>query len=145
MFHIDVGQAAPVAAARTWPSVYQLLPCPWQDPAARPIYDSPAPGLSQSHLAAAAQLHQDLDAMPATDAMSYIAGSLVPTLDGGAGETLEGDGVVSHRLGFLQGARTFVVPGDHVGLVANALVLSAVTPLLNDGSKGLLREVSVPS
>jgi hypothetical protein len=41
VFHIDVPPALALTAVRTWPSVYQLLPCPVQDASIRSIYEAP--------------------------------------------------------------------------------------------------------
>lgn len=139
LFGVDAPPPVPVEAAQTWPSCYQLLPCPSHDPASQPIYANPPAGLLRQHVQAAAALHAALDAIPGTDAMFYVAGSDVPTLDGGSLPTLEGDGVVSHRLGFLDGVQTFkLFATNHVVLPSHPLVLASITPLLHDGNPALL-------
>jgi pimeloyl-ACP methyl ester carboxylesterase len=135
---IPVPPTAALATARTWPSAYQLLPCPSRDPRIVPLYDSPPVGLSAIHLDAAKQLHALLDSTPGTDSMVQIVGSNVSTLDGDLLPTLDGDGVVSHRLGRLEGVRAFKVLGDHVSLPANVAVITSITPLLLGTGTGLL-------
>ena len=89
------------------------------------------------HLARAEQLHQELDATPGDASMVYIGGTNVPTLDRPL-ITLQGDGVVSHRLGFMDGVKTFTLFSDHVSLPSHPRVFGSITPLLRDGSPGFL-------
>jgi pimeloyl-ACP methyl ester carboxylesterase len=123
--------------ARTWPSVYELLPCPVHDPAFERTFAEPAAGLDVDLLAAAATLHRTLDNLTPPKGTIQIAGSGFPTADGlslpGAG-----DGVVSHNRGLLPDIETFVVPGDHISLPANIFVLRSLTALLFSGSPGTL-------
>jgi len=137
-FGVMVSPEVAILSARTWPGAYQLLPCPFKEPTVASLYDDPPSVLSKRHIDAAARCHEELDHLPADSEMFYIAGSHVPTLDNGQFPTLEGDGVVSHRLGFLAGAKTFSVLSGHVELPANPLVLASITALLQTGQAPLL-------
>src|SRR5262249_42112101 len=68
---IPIPPTPALTVGRTWPSAYQLLPCPSRDPRVLPTYDTPPAGVSTKHLAAARQLHAELDNIPGTDAMVY--------------------------------------------------------------------------
>lgn len=133
-FGITAPPASAMATARTWPGAYQLLPCPRVDPAIRDFYRNPPSSLSRQHLQSAQHLHEQLDALPADNQTFSILGSHVPTHDGEPTLTLQGDGVVSHRLGKLEGAATYSVFGDHVGLPSHPLVIAAVATLLTSGT-----------
>jgi pimeloyl-ACP methyl ester carboxylesterase len=146
LYHVNVPPQSAMAAARTWPGVYQLLPCPLKDSTIQPFYSHPPAGLSKTHLDAAAYFHEFLDTNPVGDDAFYIGGSLIPTIDGLPAPNVnaltafvsEGDGVVSHRLGFLAGLKTFTVASGHVDLPSNFAVLASITPLLHEGNHGLL-------
>jgi hypothetical protein len=127
-----------MAAARTWPGAYQLLPCPIVDTTIQPFYSNPPAELSRSHIAAAAQFHAFLHSNSNTANTIYIGGSHIPTLDGFTSITTEGDGVVSSRLGFLAGASIFTVLGGHVDLLSNPAILVSITQLLHTGESGIL-------
>ena len=132
-FRVAVSPALAMATARTWPSVYQLLPCPFQDAAIGAFYANPPAGLSRAHLAAAMKLHQTLDAMPAPPRAVYIGGitPLPVTVDGPRlVDVANGDGVVSHRLGFLEGTPVKTFLGGHADLLSNLPLLASITPLL---------------
>lgn len=130
-FGVTVPPNLALATARSWPSVYQLLPCPFQDPAIGSFYANPPAGVSRAHLDAAMKFHEALDGMPAPPRAVYLAGANLPTIDGARLIDLaNGDGVVSHRLGFLDGAPVTTFFGDHVGLLSNPFVLASITPLL---------------
>jgi pimeloyl-ACP methyl ester carboxylesterase len=137
LFGVQVPPAIAMATARTWPGAYELLPCPFLDNSIQSLLSHPQAGLSANHLASARHFHEFLHRSVLSDAV-YIGGNNVLTLDGEA-ETVQGDGVVSHRLGFLAGTETFIVPmGGHIDLLSNPIVLASITPLLHDRSHGLL-------
>src|SRR6185503_9299460 len=65
----------------TFPSVYELLPSPFEDKAAEPLYSAatwPVP-VSQAHLDAARAQHKALRRVIGGKRMVYIAGQNVPT------------------------------------------------------------------
>jgi hypothetical protein len=137
-FGVTTDAATALKAVRTWPSVYELLPSPFFDPEYAAIYENPRPGWSANHLENARHLHQTLDEEPVSELMTCVLGTNVLTIDGDPTATFAGDGVVSNRLGRLEGAQILTVTGDHVSLPANPLVLASVTPLLHAGKTGLL-------
>lgn len=139
LFGVTVPPGPAMAAARTWPGAYQLLPSPLKAPEVVEFYRNPPSMLSRNHVDAAARFHTELDTLEADDDMFYIGGSHIPTHDGAVTPTLQGDGVVSHRLGFLSGTKTFTVLGGHVELPSNPLVLASITSLLHSGRAPLLK------
>ena len=72
--------------------------------------------------------------------MTYIGGTHIPTLDHDPWITFDGDGVVSRRLGVLDGVRKFTLTSDHASLPAHWQVLASITPLLLNGDPGFLCE-----
>ena len=138
LFGVMVPPGPAMAAARTWPGAYQLLPCPLRVPEVAELYRNPPSVLIRQHVDAAALFHAELHNMKTDDTVFYIGGSHIPTHDGGLAPTLDGDGVVSHRLGFLSGARTFTVVGGHVALPSNPFILASITSLLHTGQADLL-------
>ncbi|HXH91284.1 MAG TPA: alpha/beta fold hydrolase [Thermoanaerobaculia bacterium] len=140
LFRAPVAPADALAAAQTWPGLYQLVPSPVKDPAIQGFYSAPPPGLSRAHVDDARALHEFLAKVPSHDDFVYIGGANLPTVDGMKflPTTTDGDGVVSHRLGFLSGVRTFTLPGGHVDLLSNPFVLASISPLLHGDIQGLL-------
>lgn len=126
-----------MSVARTWPSVYELLPCPIHDPSFRDVFERPTADVDRTLVQDALDFHTTLDRLQTPPGTIYIAGSNFPTPDGGA-LPADGDGVVSHNRGLLRGATTFIVPGDHVSLPANILVRRSLSVLLHSGRPGAL-------
>jgi pimeloyl-ACP methyl ester carboxylesterase len=97
---------------------------------------------AQAHherLAAAHQEYRKDDEHP--DRLLYVAGFNQPTqarildykridLDTSYEMTFQGDGSVSHKLGFLEGVKTYFVESEHSALTSNAKLLGSLDTLL---------------
>ena len=97
----------------------------------------------QKHLDGAKKLHDELKTVIDPQRLVYVAGYDRPTIASvkvnGPGKltfgtTRDGDGKVTHALGFLEGVRTFFVDEDHGALATNARVLAAIHDLLERGT-----------
>lgn len=131
----------------SFPGPFQMLPSPWVDRSAGPLYKPATYGnrsISTRVLEQAEQQHAFLKDVIDTDRMLYIAGSDQPTYDGitdirRIGDldaykvTNRGDGSVSHRLGLLKDVVTYFVREEHTALTSNAQVLESLDAILRDG------------
>lgn len=125
----------------------EMLPSPLVMPTMEPLYQSKTWGwrTPQVLLDRARRHHELLANVIDGDRMSYIAGCNRPTHDGisdwtrldtldAYSSSMEGDGTVPHRLGFLQqnGTRipTWFIQEDHGALPNNARVIDATKMLL---------------
>ena len=97
----------------------------------------------QKHLDGAKKLHDELKTVIDPQRLVYVAGYDRPTIASvkvnGPGKltfgtTRDGDGKVTHALGFLEGVRTFFVDEDHGALALNTHVLAAIHDLLERGT-----------
>lgn len=134
---------------------YQMLPSPEEMSNIAPLYDSGTyskfnVNVPQQHLTRALAHHQWLKDTIDFDRMIYVAGYDQPTysdisdwnkLDSTKGYqmTLDGDGRVTHRLGFLKSAdgkkqvKTYFIREDHGSLSTNTTILTALDSLLETG------------
>jgi hypothetical protein len=142
----------------TFVGTYQMLPSPFTEPQAEPLYQaqSYAPvQVSQRHLNTAREHHDRLRAVVDPDRMVYVAGSGMPTYveltdpttplnDAKYRLSLDGDGRVSHALGLLSGdtgtVPTYYAPTSLGGLTRHRDVLDALTDLLTTGQASQLAE-----
>ena len=143
---------------------YQMLPSPEVMSNITPLYNSGTysqfnVNVSQQHLTRALNHHQWLKDTIDFDRMIYVAGFDQPTysdisdwgkLDNTKGYqmTLDGDGRVTHRLGFLKSpdgkkqVRTYFIRDDHGSLSTNTTILAALESLLETGqTRDLLPEL----
>jgi pimeloyl-ACP methyl ester carboxylesterase len=137
---------------------YQMLPSPLVMPAMKELYRSETYGdlqVPQHHLDNARSHHERLAGVVDPERMVYVAGHDQTTLAdipdmakiaqrAGYALTLEGDGRVPHRLGLLDGVRTFYVKEDHGALPQNRHVMSAMGELLRAGETRLLPDSPPP-
>jgi hypothetical protein len=134
---------------------YQMLPSPDAMSNIAPLYNSGTYSqfnvkVSQQHLTRALTHHQFLKGVIDFDRMIYVAGFDQPTysdisdwnkLDSTKGYqmTLDGDGRVPHRLGFLKSAdgkkkvKTYFLREDHGNLSTNTTIIAALDSLLETG------------
>jgi pimeloyl-ACP methyl ester carboxylesterase len=139
----------------TFLGCYLMLPAPSKIPMSmQGIYDRDTWGdwpISSDHLDRARQFHQGLEDPDTIDParMTYVAGCNRRTVSGlevvSPGEfryteTLEGDGRVTHKLGLLEGIRTYYVNEVHGDLTRNDVVLQAVEDILQRGVTAALSE-----
>lgn len=145
---------------------YQMLPSPEEMSNIAPLYNSGTYSkfnvtVPQHHLTRALTHHQWLKDTIDFDRMIYVAGFDQPTysdisdwnkLDSTNGYqmTLDGDGRVTHRLGFLKSpdgkkqVRTYFIREDHGNLSTNTTILAALESLLATGqTRDLLPELPV--
>ena len=142
---------------------YQMLPSPEEMSNVAPLYNSGTysrfkVNVPQQHLTRALTHHQWLKDTIDFDRMIYIAGFDQPTysdiidwnkLDSTKGYqmTLDGDGRVPHRLGFLKSAdgkkqvQTFFIKEEHGNLSTNTMILAALDGLLETGQSNLATEL----
>ena len=139
----------------SFPGLYQALPSPLQMPAIRKLYNSGTYGkfnldIPQQHLDNSRAQHQALRRVLDPDRMIYIAGYNQPTpcdvadwnkLDNNRGYriTLDGDGVVPHKLGpGFPNLRTYWIEENHGRLPTNKRVLKALSSVLRTGTTDIL-------
>lgn len=137
---------------------YQMLPSPRVMPSMEALYRAETYGdlqVPQHHLDSARRHHDWLADAVDPERMVYVAGHDQPTLadipDLGrvhdrAGYTLtrDGDGRVPHRLGLLEGVRTYYVREDHGALPQNRQITAAMGELLRTGETRLLPDAPPP-
>jgi hypothetical protein len=131
---------------------YQMMPSHIVMPEVERLYHASTYSpltVSQAHLNNAHDHHERLQAVVDSNRMIYIAGYGQPTFSGikdngrldALGDyemTLDGDGRVPHRLGFLDkdGKRmfpTYFIKEDHGNLSSNIRILTALDELLENG------------
>lgn len=145
----------------SFPSLYQLLPSPFELPEMEKLYHAETYGadlkVSQLHLDRAYKFHELLRNVVDPERMVYIAGDNQPTFVGIRLDRLQmrrpedvhkvyhvgldGDGSVDHRLGLLktdtgQSIPTYYVEAVHGELQAHSGVLSALDTLLIESLQG---------
>ncbi len=143
---------------------YQMLPSPEEMSDIAPLYNSGTyskfnVNVPQQHLTRALTHHQWLKDTIDFDRMVYVAGFDQPTysdisdwdkLDDTKGYqmTLDGDGRVTHRLGFLKSpdgkkqVRTYFIREEHGSLSTNTTIIAALESLLETGqTRDLLPEM----
>lgn len=141
-----VSETAMARIIATFPSVYELLPSPFADPAAEAFYDvrNWPVGVSSTHLRAAHAHHGALRDVVDPARMLYVAGGNVPTYSGVDPSQLAerdayrltwaGDGRVTHASGRLPGVTTYYADASHGDLVVDRQVLAVVNELLRTGT-----------
>jgi pimeloyl-ACP methyl ester carboxylesterase len=144
-----------VAIVNTFPGSYQMLPSPARMKEMKPLYDAKTYGqfqVAQAYLDNALRFHEALEPVVDRDRMVYVAGYNRRTYDGirnfAALQSLEaysvslnGDGTVPHRLGFLEqdGKRipTYFADAAHGALPNHESVIGAAPELLETGQCSL--------
>ena len=142
----------------SFPGLLQLLPSPMVDRGASRLFEASlyreiGLGVAQSQLDRAREQHELLAEPEDPERFLYVAGSGQPTI-GGISEydaitepasyqaTTQGDGSVTHHLGFLKGVKTYFVEEEHSALPSNGRVLGALDALLSRGETSGLSSVS---
>ncbi|HWP92510.1 MAG TPA: CHAT domain-containing protein [Thermodesulfobacteriota bacterium] len=137
----------------TFVGSYEMLPAQSKIPEpTQAIYRAETWGkfpVFENHLKRALKFHSDLETEKTIDPerMTYIAGCNRETLSGleivEPGKfkyfiTYDGDGRVPHRLGLLEGVKTYYVEEDHGSLPKNDKVITAIDQLLERGETSVL-------
>ncbi len=150
-----------LAIVNTFPGSYQMLPSPAIMPSMQPLYNSATYGnfnIPQPLLDSALRFHELLEPVVDRGRMTYIAGYNRSTYTNindfsaltsihAYSSSLEGDGTVPHRLGFLEqdGKRipTYFADAEHGALPNNQSVIAATLELLETNQCSL--PVNVPA